>query len=62
MASKRAQSKKKQAEAFETSESIAAQVEAFLEAGGSIEKIANGVSGQTSLAAKKSISLGNSKK
>lgn len=45
--------KKKQPAAVETSSSIDDKVKAFLEAGGQIEKIESGVSGQQSMAAKK---------
>ena len=55
----RAPAKKKQPAAVETSESIAAQTEAFLKKGKKIEVIQSGVSGQPSLAAKKHIRLGN---
>ena len=43
----RTANKKKQPAAVETSESIAEQMEAFFAAGGKIEKIQTGVSGQT---------------
>ncbi len=43
---KASQAKAKPAPAVETSESIDAQVEAFLKAGGKIQQIAKGVSGQ----------------
>ena len=52
-------SKKKQPAATETSASIEAQMEAFFAAGGKIDLIDNGVSGQTSMAGPKHITLGN---
>ncbi|MEE8059841.1 MAG: hypothetical protein V3T17_18715 [Pseudomonadales bacterium] len=57
---KRAAAKKKQPVAVETSLSIEAQTKAFLEAGGAIERINSGVSGQQSMAGPKHITLGNS--
>ena len=59
MATRHSGSKKKQPAASETSQSIAEQTEAFLRAGGQIQQISNGVSGQQSLAGRKHISLGN---
>lgn len=53
--------KKKQAPQEESSKSIAAQTEAFLKAGGKINQIDTGVSGQQSVAGPKHIQLGNSK-
>ncbi len=50
----RAPAKKKQPAAVETSESIAEQTRAFLKAGKKIQVIQSGVSGQPSLAARKS--------
>ena len=44
---KASNSKPKAAPAVETSESINAQIEAFLKTGGEIQQIAKGVSGQT---------------
>ena len=44
--------KKKQPSAVETSASIESKIESFLAAGGKIEKIASGVSGQQSMAQK----------
>lgn len=41
--------KKKQPSAVETSESIENQVEDFLKAGGKIEQVSSGVSGQQSM-------------
>ncbi len=41
----------------ETSASIAEQTAAFLKAGGKIEEVPRGVSGQTSLAARKHITI-----
>ena len=49
----RAAAKKKQPAAVETSESIEEQTRLFLAAGNKIEVIANGVSGQPSVAAAK---------
>jgi len=49
--------KRGQASAVETSESIARQTAAFLKAGGKVEKIPRGVSGQTSLTARKHITI-----
>jgi len=51
----RAPAKKKQPAAVETSESIAAQTQAFLKSGKKIQVIQSGVSGQPSLAVRKSI-------
>ena len=56
---KTATAKKKQATATETSQSIEEQTKAFLKAGGKIEHINAGVSGQQSMAGPKHISLGN---
>jgi len=50
----RAPAKKKQPAAVETSESIAAQTRDFLKSGKKIQVIQSGVSGQPSLAARKS--------
>ena len=44
---------------IETSQSIAEQTALFLKGGGKIEKVPRGVSGQTSLAAKKHITISN---
>ncbi|GAA3964766.1 MULTISPECIES: hypothetical protein [Allohahella] len=55
---KTAAPKKKQPQAHETSQSIAAQTEAFMKAGGKIDEIRSGVSGQQSLAGPKQITLG----
>lgn len=41
----------------ETSQSIAEQTAAFLKSGGKIEEVPRGVSGQTSLAARKHITI-----
>ncbi|WP_339338650.1 hypothetical protein [uncultured Oceanicoccus sp.] len=49
--------KKKQPNASETSLSIEEQTAAFLKAGGAIEQIASGVSGQQSMAGPKHITL-----
>ena len=51
--------KKKQASSTETSESIQEQTAAFFKAGGKIEKIRRGVSGQSNVRGPKHISLGN---
>jgi|TARA_Y100000310_G_scaffold345577_1_gene466809 hypothetical protein len=51
--------KKKQSTATETSQSIEEQTKAFLAAGGKIQHINAGVSGQQSMAGPKHISLGN---
>jgi hypothetical protein len=56
---KTAAARKKQATATETSQSIEEQTKAFLKAGGKIEQINPGVSGQQSMAGPKHISLGN---
>lgn len=53
--------KKKQAAAVETSDSIAKQMEEFLSRGGQIEQIDSGVSGQTNFKGSRHITLGNSK-
>lgn len=53
-------STKKKASAIETSESIAKQTAVFLEAGGKIEVVQNGVSGQESMASRKQISYAKS--
>lgn len=50
--------KKKAPAAVETSMSIEEQTQAFLKAGGKIEQIGSGVSGQQSLAGPKHITLG----
>lgn len=50
--------KKKEPNAVETSMSIEEQTQAFLAAGGSIEKINTGVSGQVGIAGPKHITLG----
>jgi len=47
MASKTTSAKRKPEPASETSQSLAAQMAAFLKAGGEVQKIPNGVSGQT---------------
>jgi len=49
----RTSGKKKQPAAVETSSSIEDSVKAFLEAGGKIEKVKTGVSGQPSMGAAK---------
>ena len=46
----RAAGKKKQPAAVETSSSIEDKIKAFLEAGGEIEQVRSGVSGQPSMA------------
>ncbi|WP_237054738.1 hypothetical protein [Microbulbifer sediminum] len=50
--------KRKQPTALETSESIEAQVQAFLASGGEIQQVPKGVSGQTSTSGPKHITLG----
>ena len=53
-----ASSKKRgQSAPVETSQSIAEQTAAFLKAGGKVEEVPRGVSGQTSLAARKHITI-----
>ena len=47
MATKTTSAKRKPEPASETSQSLAAQMAAFLKAGGEVQKIPNGVSGQT---------------
>lgn len=49
--------KKKQPAATETSNSINEQINAFLEAGGQIEKINSGVSGQVGLLGSRQITI-----
>ncbi len=51
--------KKKQPPSVETSQSIEDQTRAFFKAGGKIDQIRTGVSGQVGLAGPKHISLGN---
>jgi hypothetical protein len=53
--------KKKPSAAVETSQTIEEQTAAFLKAGGTIEKINSGVSGQPSIAGSKHITIGNNK-
>ncbi|KJS05172.1 MAG: hypothetical protein VR73_12930 [Gammaproteobacteria bacterium BRH_c0] len=55
----RAPSKKKEPAAVLSSETIAQQTEAFLKAGGVIDKVKSGVSGHQNLAGPKHITLGN---
>lgn len=50
-------SKRKQAVAGETHDTIAAQTAAFLKSGGSINKVKSGVSGQQKLTGPRHISL-----
>lgn len=59
---KRAAAKKKQPDASETSLSIEEHTAAFLKAGGAIEQIESGISGQQSMAGPKHITLGNKPK
>jgi len=59
---KTAAAKKKAPSAIETSRTIAEQTEAILKAGGKVDQIKSGVSGQQSLAGPKHISLGNKPK
>ena len=49
--------KRKQAAPVETSQSIAEQTAAFIKAGGKVEQIPRGVSGQTSLTTRKHITI-----
>ena len=51
--------KKKQPASVETSQSIEDQTKAFFKAGGKVDQIRTGVSGQQSLAGPRHISLGN---
>ena len=51
--------KKGQAAPVETSESIAEQTAAFLKAGGKVERVPRGVSGQNSLTSRKHITISN---
>jgi len=53
--------KKKQPASVETSQSIEEQTKAIFKAGGKVEEIRTGVSGQQGLAGPRHISLGNSK-
>lgn len=53
--------KKKQPSAVETSQSIEDQTKAFFKAGGKVDRIKTGVSGQTGLTGPRHISLGNKK-
>jgi hypothetical protein len=57
----RAPAKKKLPPSVETSQSIEEQTRAFFKAGGKIEHINSGVSGQPSMAGNRHISLGNNK-
>ena len=49
--------KRRQAAPIETSQSIAEQTAAFIKAGGKVEQVPRGVSGQTSLTARKHITI-----
>ncbi len=51
--------KKKEPDAVETSLSIEQQTAAFLAAGGQVEQVNTGVSGQVGIAGPKHITLGN---
>jgi hypothetical protein len=53
-------SKKKQPASVETSQSIEEQTKAFFKAGGKVDEIRTGVSGQQGLAGPRHISLGTS--
>ncbi len=53
--------KKKEPDAVETSLTIEEQTRAFLQAGGAVEQVNTGVSGQVGIAGPKHISLGNKK-
>lgn len=55
---KKASGKQKTPSASETSASIATQIEAFLKSGQEIQHIPNGISGVTSTAGPKHITLG----
>ena len=59
MAKSKSASKKNAQAQEETSESIAAQIAEFLAAGGEIDHIASGVSGQQSLSGRKHITISN---
>jgi hypothetical protein len=59
VAVKRVAASKKKSAPTETSQSIEEQTAAFLKAGGKIQVISSGVSGQLNLAGPKHISLGN---
>ena len=52
---------KKAPAAVETAKSIEEQTQAFLQAGGSIQQIDNGVTGQVNIPGPKHITLGNNK-
>jgi hypothetical protein len=56
---KTAPAKKKQPPAEISSETIAAQTEAFLKAGGKIDQVARGVTGYQGSTGSRQISLGN---
>ncbi|MCL6417680.1 hypothetical protein MIB92_18620 [Aestuariirhabdus sp. Z084] len=56
-----AANRKNQQDALETSQSIADQTRAFLESGGEIEEIKQGVSGMQSMAGNRHITLGNNR-
>ena len=51
--------KRGQAAPLETSQTIAEQTATFLKDGGKVEQVPRGVSGQTSLAARKHITISN---
>jgi len=57
----RSTGKKKQPTAIESSQTIAEQTEAFFKAGGKIDQIGIGVSGQQNLTGPKHITLGKPK-
>lgn len=54
-------STKKAAAASETTQSIAEQTKAFLKAGGNIQQIDRGVTGQVNIPGPRHITLGNNK-
>ncbi|WP_426416642.1 hypothetical protein [Aestuariirhabdus sp. LZHN29] len=56
-----AATRKNQPDAQETSQSIADQTRAFLEQGGAIEEIKQGVSGMQSMVGNRHITLGNNR-
>lgn len=60
-ASKKSSNANKAEEPRETSESLAQQVEAYLESGGKIQEIPQGVSGQVATTGPRHITLGRRK-
>lgn len=61
MAASKKSSNAKSEEPRETSESLAQQVEAYLESGGKIQEIPQGVSGQVATSGPRHITLGRRK-